>query len=100
MVKGVTISANGFYGPQGRVVRLQTTDPNLNDKLAEFEYNDFHITNYEMESSAIFGLSKLLGHQAGCVCLIIANRVLQEANADYHPMVEKLIKIVLERLTK
>ncbi len=100
MTKGVTISANGFYGPQGRVVRLQTADPKLNDKLANFEYEGFHITNYEMESSAIFGLSKLLGHQGACVCLIIANRILQEANSNYHPMVEKLIQTVLTKLTK
>lgn len=100
MIKGVTISANGFYGPQGRVVRLQTLDPELNDKLATFEYKGHHITNYEMESSAIFGLAKLLGHEAVCVCTIIANRVLQEANSDYKPIVEKLIKEVLEKLTK
>lgn len=100
MIKGVTISANGFYGPQGRVVRLQTLDPELNDKLANFEYKGHHITNYEMESSAIFGLAKLLGHEAVCACTIIANRVLQEANSDYKPIVEKLIKEVLEKLTK
>ncbi len=99
LIEGVTVSANGFYGPQGRVVRLQTADPILNDKLADFEYEGFHITNYEMESSAIFGLAKLLGHQAACVCLIIANRVLKEANADYHPKVEELIHLTLDRLT-
>ncbi|PVX52182.1 uridine phosphorylase [Balneicella halophila] len=99
MMKGVTVSANGFYGPQGRVVRLKTADPELNDKLASFEYKNFHITNYEMESSAIFGLSKLLGHQAACCCLIIANRVLKEANSDYHPKVQELIELVLNKLT-
>ncbi len=99
LIEGVTISANGFYGPQGRIVRLQTADPKLNDKLANFEYEGFHITNYEMESSAIFGLAKLLGHQAACACLIIANRVLKEANADYHPKVEELIQLILDRLT-
>lgn len=98
MTKGVTVSANGFYGPQGRVVRLQTTDPALNDKLATFDYEGYHITNYEMESAAIFGLAKLLGHQAACVCLIIANRVLQEANANYHPKIEELIERVLKKL--
>lgn len=100
MTKGVTISANGFYGPQGRVVRLQTADPKLNDKLATFSYKGHRITNYEMESSAIFGLAKLLGHQAGCVCLIIANRVLQEANANYHPIVEKLVQNILTKLAR
>lgn len=98
MTKGVTVSANGFYGPQGRVVRLQTTDPTLNDKLATFDYEGYHITNYEMESAAIFGLAKLLGHQAACVCLIIANRVLQEANANYHSKIEELIERVLKKL--
>lgn len=100
MIKGVTISANGFYGPQGRVVRLQTADPKLNDKLATFEYKDYRITNYEMESSAIFGLAKLLGHQAACCCLIIANRVLKEANSNYHSKVEELIEQVLTKLTQ
>lgn len=100
MVKGVTVSANGFYGPQGRVVRLKTVDASLNDKLATFTHEGSKITNYEMESSAIFGLAKLLGHHAACVCLIIANRVLKEANANYHPKVEELIQIVLQKLTK
>lgn len=100
MTKGVTISANGFYGPQGRVVRLQTADPKLNDKLASFSYKGYHIANYEMESAAIFGLAKLLGHQAACACLIIANRILQEANANYHPVVEKLVQNILDKLTQ
>ncbi len=100
VVKGVTISANGFYGPQGRVVRLQTLDPDLNDKMAKFEFENQRITNYEMESSAIFGLSKLLGHKAACICLIIANRVLKEANSNYHPNVKQLIENVLQKLTK
>lgn len=100
MTKGVTVSTNGFYGPQGRIVRLQTVDPQLNDKLASFLYKKHRITNYEMESSAIFGLAKLLGHQAACVCLIIANRVLQEANSDYHPSIQKLVQNILTKLTK
>lgn len=100
MISGVTVSANGFYGPQGRVVRLETADPALNDKLATFAYKDYRITNYEMESSAIFGLAKLLGHQAACVCLIIANRILKEANANYHPKVVALIELILEKLTQ
>lgn len=99
MKKGVTISANGFYGPQGRIVRLQTTDPKLNDKLEAFRFKDYQITNYEMESSAIFGLSKLLGHQAACICLIIANRATKKANADYHNNMKNLIASILEKLT-
>lgn len=99
MKKGVTISANGFYGPQGRVVRLQPLDTELNDKLEHFSFKGYKITNYEMESSAIFGLSKLLGHHAACVCLIIANRVTRNANANYHENMRRLIQIVLKRLT-
>lgn len=98
MTKGVTISANGFYGPQGRVIRLQTIDPKLNDKLEAFHFQGYKITNYEMESSAIFGLSKLLGHQAACICLIIANRVTQNANANYHGKMKELITLVLNRI--
>ncbi len=100
MIQGVTISANGFYGPQGRVLRLQTLDPELNDKIEHFNFNGEKITNYEMESSAIFGLSAMLGHHAACVCAIIANRVNKNASADYKPTVKRLIKTVLDRLTQ
>lgn len=98
-VAGVTISAPGFYGPQGRVLRLPLADPNLNEKIESFEYNGHRITNFEMECSAIYGLSKLLGHDALTVCLIIANRVKKDANANYHHSIETLIELVLERLT-
>ncbi len=100
MIQGVTISANGFYGPQGRVLRLQTLDPKLNDKIEHFDFNGEKITNYEMESSAIFGLSAMLGHHAACVCAIIANRVNKNASADYKPTVKRLINTVLDRLTQ
>ncbi len=100
MTRGVTISANGFYGPQGRVLRLQTLDPDLNDKIEMFEYNGEKITNYEMESSAIFGLSAMLGHESAAVCAIIANRITKDASKDYHPTIKKLIVTVLDRLTK
>jgi uridine phosphorylase len=100
MTKGVTISANGFYGPQGRVLRLQTLDPDLNDKIEKFEYKGEKITNYEMESSAIFGLSAMLGHESAAVCAIIANRINKDASKDYHPTIKKLIKTVLDRLSK
>ncbi len=97
---GVTISAPGFYGPQGRVVRLLLADPELNKKIEEFEGNGgLKITNYEMESSAIYGLSKLLGHQAVCVCAIIANRVTRQANENYHSNMEQLIKKTLSIIT-
>jgi len=100
MRKGVTISAPGFYGPQGRVLRLPIVDPNINDKISAFDYEGKKITNYEMECSAIYGLSKLLGHNALTICSIIANRMRKEFSKDYKVGVEKLIQTVLERLTK
>lgn len=96
---GVTISAPGFYGPQGRVLRLPLADPDLNEKIESFQFDGKKITNFEMECSAIYGLSKLLGHEALTICLIIANRVNKDANSNYHPFMEKLIKLVLDRLT-
>ena len=98
-ISGVTISAPGFYGPQGRVLRLPLADPKLNEKIESFSFEGQKITNFEMECSAIYGLSKLLGHEALTVCLIIANRVKKEATADYHQSMETLINMVLERLT-
>lgn len=98
MIRGVTISATGFYGPQGRYVRLPLADPNLNSKIESFRFGEHSITNYEMESSAIAGLSKLMGHKAMTVCTIIANRVALESETDYTGSIEDLIKIVLERI--
>jgi uridine phosphorylase len=98
MLRGVTISANGFYGPQGRELRLPLADPDLNNKIESFRYNQYKITNYEMEGSAIAGLSKLMGHRAMTVCCIIANRRVEAANTDYKPFIEGLIKRVLERI--
>ena len=98
-IAGVTISAPGFYGPQGRVLRLPLADPDLNGKIESFTFEGHKITNFEMECSAIYGLSKLLGHEALTICLIIANRLKKEANSDYHQSMETLIKLVLDRLT-
>lgn len=98
MIRGVTISAIGFYGPQGRHVRMSLADPDLNAKIESFRYQDYSITNYEMESSAIAGLGKLMGHRAMTVCAIIANRVALESNADYKGSTEELIRIVLDRI--
>ena len=98
-IAGVTISAPGFYGPQGRVLRLPLADPQLNEKIESFSFEGHQITNFEMECSAIYGLSKLLGHEALTICLIIANRVKKEANSDYHQSMETLIRMVLDRLT-
>lgn len=97
---GITISAPGFYGPQGRILRLPLQDAELNNKIESFDYNGLKITNYEMESSAIFGLSKLLGHQAVTLCTIIANRVTKQFSSDYKEAIESLIKLTLERLTR
>jgi uridine phosphorylase len=99
-IHGVNISAPGFYGPQGRVLRLPLAIPDLNEKLEDFVYGDMKITNYEMESSAIYGLSRMLGHQALTICLIIANRITREANESYHGEMEKLIRVVLDKLTQ
>ncbi len=98
MIRGVTISAIGFYGPQGRHVRLPLADPDLNTKIESFRYGDHCITNYEMESSAVAGLGKLMGHKAMTVCAIIANRVALESNANYKGSTEELIRIVLDRI--
>lgn len=96
---GLTISAPGFYGPQGRVLRLPLVDAKLNDKISAFDYKGMKITNYEMESSAIYGLSALLGHEAVTVCSIIANRMRKEYSKDYKTSVKKLIENVLDKLT-
>ena len=96
---GITISAPGFYGPQGRVLRLQTATPDLNDRIKSFSYQGNKITNFEMECSAIYGLSALMGHQALTVCLIIANRLNKEVNNAYLPKMKELIKLILDRST-
>jgi uridine phosphorylase len=98
MLRGSTISANGFYGPQGRVLRLDLADRQLNDKIESFRFQGHKISNYEMESSAIAGLSKLMGHKAMTVCCIIANRRVEAANTDYKPYIEKLVVAVLDRI--
>lgn len=98
MIRGVTISANGFYGPQGRVLRVGLADPELNDKIENFRFGKYKITNYEMEGSAISGLALLMGHKAMTVCTVIANRRVEAANTDYKPFIDKLIRIVLERI--
>lgn len=98
MVKGVTIACGGFYGPQGRELRIPLADPLQNEKIEEFEYQGKKITNFEMESSAVAGLSKLLGHKALTVCMVIANRKIKEANTGYKTQIEDLIKIVLDNI--
>jgi len=97
MTSGITISAPGFYGPQGRQLRLKTADPELNNKLRQFKFNELRITNFEMECTAIYGLSALLGHNALTICNIIANRYKKEYSSDYKTEIKKTIKIVLDR---
>lgn len=99
MRKGITISAPGFYGPQGRVLRLPLQDPKINDKITAFEYEGKKITNYEMECSAIYGLSALLGHNAVTVCSIIANRLNKNASSSYKGSMHDLVETVLQRVT-
>ncbi len=98
MIKGVTISAIGFYGPQGRYVRMPLANPDLNNKIETFKFEGDTITNYEMESAPLAGLGRLMGHKAMTVCTIIANRLAGESNANYKGSIEDLIKKVLNRI--
>ncbi len=98
MVRGNTISAVGFYGPQGRELRLPLANPDLNTRIEAFRYGDRKITNYEMESAPLQGLGKLMGHKAMTVCSIIANRYNNNANPNYKDAVRDLIHTVLERI--
>ncbi|WP_297272621.1 nucleoside phosphorylase [uncultured Bacteroides sp.] len=98
MVRGVTIAAGGFFGPQGRELRIPLADPHQNEKIESFEYQGLHITNFEMESSALAGLSHLMGHKATTVCMVIANRLIKEANTGYKNTIDNLIKTVLNRI--
>lgn len=98
MVRGVTIACGGFFGPQGRSLRLPLADPELNHKIEQFEYKGLRVTNFEMESSALAGLSTLMGHHAMTCCMVIANRLAGEANAGYKNTIDGLIKTVLERI--
>ncbi|MCF0213399.1 MAG: nucleoside phosphorylase [Muribaculaceae bacterium] len=98
MVRGVTISAVGFYGPQGRELRLPLANPGLNKSIEEFRHNGRAVTNYEMESAPLQGLGRLLGHRAMTVCSIIANRMNLEAMPNYKTAIADLIKTVLDRI--
>jgi len=98
-VKGITATAPGFYGPQGRVLRLGLADPGLNEKIRSFRYRDERVINFEMETSALYGLGSLLGHRVMTVCALIANRATNETCPDHKTLIGKLIGLVLERLT-
>ncbi len=103
MVRGITISCGGFYGPQGRQIRLRIQDPDQNKKVESFRYitlegAELKVCNFEMESSALAGLSSLLGHKAMTCCMVIANRYAQEMNTEYKNTIDTLIQLVLERI--
>lgn len=98
MVRGVTIACGGFFGPQGRELRIPLADPDQNEMVESFEYNGLNITNFEMESSAVAGLSALMGHKALTCCMVIANRRAKQANTGYKNTIDGLIKLVLERI--
>ena len=96
--EGITIAAPGFYAPQGRWVRLQPQDLHLNEKIESFRFEGRRITNFEMESSALAGLAALMGHKAGTICTIIAQRIAKDACTDYKPFVKLMIEEALEKL--
>lgn len=96
--RGITVTAPGFYGPQGRVLRLNVQNPGINEKMQSFSFNGERIINFEMETSALYGLGGLLGHNMITVCAVIANRVNNTYNKDYKKVIENLIRNVLERL--
>ena len=98
MAKGITISASGFYGPQGRYVRLGLTHPEMNKRIESFEYKGLKITNYEMESAALAGLAGLMGHKALTICLVVAGRYSGGMNTDYKGSFDGLIQKVLDRV--
>ena len=98
MVRGITIACGGFYGPQGRELRLPLADPQLNEKIESFEHDNLRITNFEMESSAVAGLSRLMGHHAMTCCMVLANRRAKNVNLSYKTTIADLIKIVLDRI--
>ena len=98
VTEGITIAAPGFYAPQGRYVRLQPADMNLNEKIEAWRYKGRRITNFEMEGSALAGLAALMGHRATTICTIIAQRVAKKAQPDYKPYVEAMIRMALDKL--
>lgn len=98
MVRGVTIACGGFFGPQGRELRIPLADPKQNEKVENFEYKGHRITNFEMESSALAGLARLMGHKAMTCCMVIANRLAKGANTNYKNSIDNLIETVLERI--
>ncbi len=97
--QGVTATAPGFYGPQGRTLRMHLSYPENNHKIEHFDYQGWRVCNFEMESSALYGLGKMMGHNCLTICVAIANRVTEKFTTDYHPYVRKLVESTLQRLT-
>ena len=97
--QGITATAPGFYGPQGRTLRMHLSYPENNNKIENFDYQGWRVCNFEMESSALYGLGKMMGHNCLTICVAIANRVTEKFTTDYHPYVRKLVESTLERLT-
>ena len=98
--QGVTATAPGFYGPQGRTLRMHLAYPENNRKIEAFNYNGWRVCNFEMESSALYGLGKMMGHNCMTICVVVANRVTEKFAKDYHPYVKKLVINTLERLSE
>lgn len=98
MLRGYTVACGGFYGPQGRKIRLSIQDPDQNEKIESFEYDGLKICNFEMESSALSGLAALMGHKATTCCMVIANRYAKEMNTSYKNSIDDLIQLVLDRI--
>ena len=98
--QGMTATAPGFYGPQGRELRMGLAYPENNHKMEAFQYQGWRICNFEMESSALYGLGKMMGHNCLTICAVIANRVSEKFCVDYHPYVEKLVRNTLDRLAR
>ena len=98
--QGMTATAPGFYGPQGRTLRMPLAYPGINHRIENFDYNGWRVCNYEMESSALYGLGKMMGHNCLTICVAIANRVTEKFAIDYHPYVRKLVQNTLERLSQ
>jgi uridine phosphorylase len=96
--QGITATAPGFYGPQGRALRMELAYKDMNTRIENFEYKGERITNLEMESSALYSLSRMMGHEALTVCVIIANRITEQFSSEYHPYMRKLILQTLDRL--
>ena len=98
MIKGITATASGFYGPQGRKVHLSPAMEDINSKLSSFQSGEHRIINFEMETSALYGMSKMLGHHCVTCCAVIANRTRQEYSDDHKAIVDRLIQNVLEKI--